>query len=267
MVRQDNQTVRFDWGQEVAVCSDFKWAFLFGDCEHEVEKVTGGLRLTMAYDIFLGPSRNEIGTAINPKTSLDTALQAAIKDLEGFAPGGCTLAFGLKHAYPNSGGQFLENLGAHLKGPDAALLQAVKALRLPVSFKAVFPRPEYNEHNYKTPVEYARALDGHRRTNVKSTRERHGLQKHKVRPPSLRPRFCWSDKEHLLIFRSFYPMILMVLTMPSSTTLVETVAGILFVGSTPTWRQKNHPPLESWSGSTTRLVMPSQTGLPSMETM
>jgi hypothetical protein len=53
VVRQYGDEVRFDWGDEVSVSTDFKWAFLFGDCEHNVEYVTSGVRLTIAYDLYV----------------------------------------------------------------------------------------------------------------------------------------------------------------------------------------------------------------------
>lgn len=153
---------------------------MFGDCEHEVETVQRGLRLTIAYDIFLDPSSGDIDESINTKTTLSEAMFRALRDPEGFAPNGCTLAFGLKHAYPRSKGSFLADLGSHLKGPDAALLQIVKTLGLNTSFKAVYPRREYDDYDVQDPVEHARLLES-RKTNVETTRERHGLRKHRVR--------------------------------------------------------------------------------------
>lgn len=176
MVKQDKQTVRFDWGDEGS--TGFKWAFLFGDCEHEVEKVTRGLRPTIAYDIYAGTAQNDVKEATS--TTLSTALDKALKDVDGFAPNGCTLAFGLKHGYPESKGFFWENLASILKPADAELYKVVKSLGLNVCFKAAYERPEYDDYDFKGPTEHARFLDMYRRTNVKHTRERRGLQKHRA---------------------------------------------------------------------------------------
>jgi len=53
----------FDWGTSydyfynkkngLVPSSDIRWAFLYGDCEHEACSVYHGARLTIAYDVFM----------------------------------------------------------------------------------------------------------------------------------------------------------------------------------------------------------------------
>jgi hypothetical protein len=61
---------------------------------------------------------------------------------------------------------------------DAVLLKAVREIGLSVSFKAAFPRPDYDE--VVDPDEHARLLEQSVHMSVALTRERNGLKKHKV---------------------------------------------------------------------------------------
>jgi hypothetical protein len=187
VVRQGGEEVRFDWGQEATISTDFKWAFLFGDCEHEVKQVTDGLRLTIAYDLYVDLSVSTTDTVNTPGTNssstkdpsaIGAALRRALDDVKGFAPHGCTLAFGLKHSYPEEDGPFLENLADRLKGVDAVLLEGVRQNELSFSLKAAFPRPEYDDVD--DPDEHARLMEQSLNMPVGLTRERNGLKKYKV---------------------------------------------------------------------------------------
>jgi hypothetical protein len=124
--------------------SEIRWAFLYGDCEHEVWHVSHGARLTVAYDVFTVPDSEQEPAEENTTQSDDIyqALQIALADHEGFAKDGCTLAFGLSHSYPKTTKPLWEGLEDRLKGVDAVLLQAVTRSGLTHSFRAAFHREE-----------------------------------------------------------------------------------------------------------------------------
>ena len=49
-VRHGGREVKFDWASNTA--SAVQWGAFFSDCEHEVLEVTGGHRLTLAYNLY-----------------------------------------------------------------------------------------------------------------------------------------------------------------------------------------------------------------------
>jgi hypothetical protein len=49
-VRHGGREVTFDWASNSA--STVQWGAFFSDCEHEVLEVTGGHRLTLAYNLY-----------------------------------------------------------------------------------------------------------------------------------------------------------------------------------------------------------------------
>jgi hypothetical protein len=130
--------------------SEIHWAFLYGDCEHEVWPIDHGARLTIAYDVFTVPDTE--GDAVEETTiqseDIYRALQIALADHDGFAKDGCTLAFGLSHSYPKTTKPLWEGLERRLKGVDAVLLQAVNRSGLTYSFRAAFHREEDPNGHY-----------------------------------------------------------------------------------------------------------------------
>jgi len=123
--------------------SDLQWAFLYGDCEHEVKKVYKGARLTIAYDVYTVPeARRKLPKDQSQGGKIYKVLHEAFDDRNGFAKDGCVLAIGLSHSYPKSfdGESLWKGLESRLKGPDAVLLQAVTRCALSYTFKAAFQR-------------------------------------------------------------------------------------------------------------------------------
>jgi hypothetical protein len=141
--------VEFEWGTphhdfyhkklSVVPSTEIRWAFLYGDCRHEVSSVGQGARLSVAYDVFTVPE-NERASDESTAQSDDIyqALQIALADHKGFAAGGCMLAFGLSHSYPQTTESYWKGLETRLKGPDVVLLQAVQRSHLNHTFKAAF---------------------------------------------------------------------------------------------------------------------------------
>ena len=146
-VQHGGPKVKFEWGTPYSIyqetglvpSTEIKWAFLYGDCEHSVKKVENGNRLTVAYDVFTIPDLpRPIPESQIQSDAIVHSLQEALAGHQGFAMGGCTLAFGLSHSYPPTTEPFWKGLESRLKGPDAVLLQAVRRCNLDYSYKAAF---------------------------------------------------------------------------------------------------------------------------------
>ena len=115
----------------------------FSDVEHEVLPVTSGHRVTITYNLYWGPTPavtfpNELYVLYPPHSNfafVGEALAELLADPR-FLPEGGTLGFGLRHAYPfetrwtDDMPNPLDMLRGWLKGSDAALFQACKALGL-----------------------------------------------------------------------------------------------------------------------------------------
>lgn len=96
----------YDWGQairEQAEPTRIHWAAFFGDVDHQIERVWGGLRLTMTYLIRRGSANVERSAVpARGRETLDTLvrqkLRALLDDRRFLARGG-TLAFPCSHLY------------------------------------------------------------------------------------------------------------------------------------------------------------------------
>jgi hypothetical protein len=95
----------YDWGQairEQAEPTRIHWAAFFGDVDHQIERVWGGLRVTLTYLIRRGGAN--IGRAVPYRgrealiTLLRQKLRALLDDRRFLAKGG-TLAFPCSHLY------------------------------------------------------------------------------------------------------------------------------------------------------------------------
>jgi hypothetical protein len=133
---------RYEYERGTISPSEIHWAFLYGDCEHKVQKVHNGARLTIAYDVSAVPeARRKLPKNQAQSDKIYKVLQEALDDRTGFAKDGCILAIGLSHSYPKTNDQSLwKGLESRLKGPDAVLLQAVTRCALTYTYKAAFQR-------------------------------------------------------------------------------------------------------------------------------
>jgi hypothetical protein len=50
-VQHDKQKVEFDWSKQSK--SAIQWAAFYSDCEHEIETVTEGERITLTYNLYV----------------------------------------------------------------------------------------------------------------------------------------------------------------------------------------------------------------------
>jgi len=95
----------YDWGRairEQAEPTRIHWAAFFGDVDHQIEKVWGGLRVTLTYLIRHAPNvRSEAATA-QADAPLNSLVQQKLRNLlddPRFLAGGGTLAFPCSHLY------------------------------------------------------------------------------------------------------------------------------------------------------------------------
>ncbi|MCI0460525.1 MAG: 2OG-Fe(II) oxygenase, partial [Gemmataceae bacterium] len=109
------QTLRFEQAaQGKAPC----YAAFYADCEHEVQRVTHGMRLCLAYNLVLKPKRDTRADADKPAVPAD-ALAESIKSWTAKQPAR-PLVFALEHHYTQRG-LALELL----KGADRQLAELI----------------------------------------------------------------------------------------------------------------------------------------------
>ncbi len=114
----------------------------FSDVEHEVTPVVSGHRVTLTYNLYfdddswreLAPAGNLTSEPVTFPAQVETkeqgfrtALSALLENPE-FLPDGGMLGFGLRHVYQVEGGRGLDHIYGLLKGSDATVYRAVRAL-------------------------------------------------------------------------------------------------------------------------------------------
>ncbi|EJD46049.1 hypothetical protein AURDEDRAFT_184405 [Auricularia subglabra TFB-10046 SS5] len=136
VLRHDGHGVVHDASQATYTSdTQVSWVAFYSDVEHEVLPVKSGHRVTLTYNLYF----EKKPLAVSPTASSEPLLAAFTECLghASFLPEGGRLGFGLKHQYPvpsDVQGQesrvFLDNLSTALKGVDAALYNACRALNL-----------------------------------------------------------------------------------------------------------------------------------------
>ena len=136
----------YDWGEAIRKQDEptrIHWAAFFGDVDHQIERVWGGLRLTLTYLIRRGGT--ETGRSAGPGRGRETLntlvrkhLRALLDDRRFLARGG-TLAFPCSHLY-HQDARFQRKQRpisrqtiSSLKGRDHVVAAAAMAERLEVN--------------------------------------------------------------------------------------------------------------------------------------
>ena len=94
---------KFDWGHAIQAQkkpTQLHWVAFFGDVDHQIERIWGGVRVTLTYLLQRGmggaPSRHAAGEAPAPRAQ--EAWRALLAD-QSFLPKGGTLAYPCCHLY------------------------------------------------------------------------------------------------------------------------------------------------------------------------
>ncbi|WEW58788.1 hypothetical protein PRK78_004256 [Emydomyces testavorans] len=131
IVRHHGGLVRFAW--DCASSSHIQWAAFYSDCEHEIEHVTKGHRVTLTYNLFV---TEPVGASLLPNPLVEPCslpLYGYMEDLlsqEQFMKKGGILGVFCSHSYPHTSKEANLLLPRRLKGSDMALYAALKALGL-----------------------------------------------------------------------------------------------------------------------------------------
>lgn len=66
IVQHEGKQVTFDWSHQSA--SAIQWAAFYSDCEHEIETVTEGERITLTYNLYV---TEPVGGSVLPSLIVD----------------------------------------------------------------------------------------------------------------------------------------------------------------------------------------------------
>ncbi|KAL2830432.1 hypothetical protein BJY01DRAFT_260876 [Aspergillus pseudoustus] len=134
-VQHHGHKVTFDWSDK----SDtrIQWAAFYSDCEHEIETITQGDRITLTYNLYVTEPIGQLlpspTAPMDPKT---LPLHGWMKDLlaqEDFMKDGGVLGFFCSHAYAHSSELAQNYLPRGLKGADLVLYSVFRSLGAEVS--------------------------------------------------------------------------------------------------------------------------------------
>ena len=157
--------VTFDWsnGDE----DRLQWAAFYGDCEHQIMKVTNGHRITLTYNLYYSEVGNLAQPVADPKQLALYSMIQEMYETPGFMSKGRDLRFFLirflliliddsgaligffcNHQYAHSQSSGRLSLPGSLKGVDLAVFAAFKALGLKVLVKPVMEKYGWNGHSW-----------------------------------------------------------------------------------------------------------------------
>jgi hypothetical protein len=159
----------YDWGhaiREQAEPTRIHWAAFFGDVDHQIERVWGGLRVTLTYLIRRGT--NTGSGAVPDRDALNTLVQQKLRFLLGdrrFLARGGTLAFPCSHLYhqdarfPRTQRPLSRQTVSVLKGRDhdvaaAAMAEGLEVTLSPYMIETCADETWQLEH-FPTPREQA----------------------------------------------------------------------------------------------------------------
>jgi hypothetical protein len=113
--------------------------------DHHIEPVTAGVRLTVAYDVFVTDPFKFTASSLDPSTVLFGEQLSKALGHSDFLSAGGTVGFALSHAYPvcADGGNFKTEYPKLLKCADAVLYYVALSLGLEVQLRAVYEIESY----------------------------------------------------------------------------------------------------------------------------
>lgn len=214
-VRHEGEEQVFDWSTTRDAVS---WAFLYSDCEHEVLPVTSGMRVTLAYDVYVNTTA--ISVPPTPHTQISAELEKVL-DNPDFLWNGGVLGFGLKHAYAKVPAGGFEGFQAMLKGSDAVWARALAAAGLSYEFVAVYrdqqslwDKRAYKNRKYRTSYNFFEYDGGYVEDGDEYTRD-------------VAPLIHWVTKPKLFMIENHYTSFG---NEPSPSIMYVSVGIVVFVG-------------------------------------
>ncbi|KMU86422.1 hypothetical protein CIHG_04211 [Coccidioides immitis H538.4] len=153
VVRHQGASVEFPWDD--GSLSNIQWAAFYSDCEHEIERVTEGHRVTLTYNLFI---TEPLGASLLPNPLVDPRtlpLYARMKGLlaqADFMDEGGILGIFCSHSYAHTSEEANLLLPRKLKGADMALYATLKSLGLWVRIMPILHANIY-ERDYSSSCE------------------------------------------------------------------------------------------------------------------
>jgi hypothetical protein len=143
-VKHNNNYKEFDLSIDNK--KEIKWVAFYSDCEHEIEEVLSGYRITLTYNLYI---RENHDTQYKNIDITKIELYNTLKEIKEGNYDIEKLGFIMEHKYPNLI-EFDEdtNFMKILKGSDLKLFLICKSLDLEIEFKGVI-EVEINDDNYE----------------------------------------------------------------------------------------------------------------------
>ncbi|OJJ97431.1 hypothetical protein ASPACDRAFT_123315 [Aspergillus aculeatus ATCC 16872] len=134
-VRHGGQQSAFDWSE--ASQSAIQWAAFYSDCEHEIETITEGHRLTLTYNLYItqAPTAkiDASSLVLQPQSfPLYNAVHEIFSNPRFMEQGGVLGVF-CSHAYAHTSNDAHVRLPRALKGADLVVYSVLKSLGAEVS--------------------------------------------------------------------------------------------------------------------------------------
>ncbi|KAJ5926048.1 hypothetical protein N7516_007821 [Penicillium verrucosum] len=149
VVQHEGKQVAFDWSHQSA--SAIQWAAFYSDCEHQIETVTEGERITLTYNLYV---TEPVGGSIPPSLIIDPKslpVHSFMKELvmePAIMKEGGAFGFYCSHAYPHTSDEAPMLLPRALKGADLVLYSVFKSLGIQINVVPVIMEDDYKEEDY-----------------------------------------------------------------------------------------------------------------------
>ncbi|KAL2816979.1 hypothetical protein BJX63DRAFT_386943 [Aspergillus granulosus] len=164
-VEHHGHKITFDWSDKSD--ATIQWAAFYSDCEHEIETVTHGDRITLTYNLYVTERPGELvpsPTAVIDPTTL--SLYGWMKNRlarDSFMQNGGILGFYCSHAYAHSSHLVSTHLPEVLKGADLVLYSVFQSLGIKLSILPILYDETNKRRNYlktdKNPLDPASFAD------------------------------------------------------------------------------------------------------------
>ncbi|KAL2793352.1 hypothetical protein BJX66DRAFT_326137 [Aspergillus keveii] len=138
-VQHHGHKVTFDWSDKSD--TTIQWAAFYSDCEHEIETITHGDRITLTYNLYvtepIGGLITGSNTVIDPQTFPIYGWMKNLLSTDDFMENGGILGFGCSHAYAHSSDYANTHLPRALEGANLVLYSVLQSLGIRLSILPV----------------------------------------------------------------------------------------------------------------------------------